>query len=514
MCPSGEEPQTLSLAGVESQQPNVAPCDPAVEQAAQPQAAVRDGGPLGAQSDELAPGAISPDLPSSDKELAHPAVPELAQTAARAGASEAPGNAGDSAAPGLDGPDSPDGSDGPAGQARARPRQGRAADRRAEERRKLATGSRGLTLNAFFGLRPHGAPVVATPKARCREGPDVLSPEPRKLRRLRRISEGALPPGHIEVYGSPWLQGLRPRLTEDGVDTRAECVVAIALDHASEAVRLGAEHLLHAAFPSNGSQLYITKLLGLRDEGIGKLRSGHKLSRVEPTTDACWILLQYRPLQLEPNLQAIQGLWRTPPGFFGELRVEGKYALFLQSGTKYEIRTNEQGFLTFAGWTADPARSSEKEIMWVKPAPEEGREYTCPWAAVEGQEPPPSLGDGQVVAAGIVRRQCNTSAGPEWLRGGMVLEYVASRRDQGGRARKLVEAALEVCRHEGVPELLSACDLNQVGHAFEGRSISARKAHDQWGFVPIKEKEWEYRRLAQYSKESSVLFMVKQCERQ
>merc|ERR1711972_1018584 len=92
-----------------------------------------------------------------------------------------------------------------------------------------------------------------------------------------------------------------------------------------------------------------------------------------------------------------------------------------------------------------------------------------------------SLG-GCTVGAAILSKQVHTRVGPAHLQGGAVLGY---------------------------NELFSACDLNQTGRAFEGKSCSALVAHRRWGFEDIDQEEWVDRRFQGYSKESNVKYMVK-----
>lgn len=113
-----------------------------------------------------------------------------------------------------------------------------------------------------------------------------------------------------------------------------------------------------------------------------------------------------------------------------------------------------------------------------------------------------------MVGAAILSQQSRTKAGPLHLRSGMVLEYIASRRLQGGSGYRMVLAAQELCRLRGYVELFSAVDRGQVGFAFKGSAVSAMEAHLRWGFQDIDPEEWIERRFCEYSRESSVHFMV------
>eukprot|EP00747_Dinoflagellata_sp_TGD_P064494 gnl/TRDRNA2_/TRDRNA2_153931_c0_seq1.p1 gnl/TRDRNA2_/TRDRNA2_153931_c0~~gnl/TRDRNA2_/TRDRNA2_153931_c0_seq1.p1 ORF type:complete len:549 (-),score=116.17 gnl/TRDRNA2_/TRDRNA2_153931_c0_seq1:103-1749(-) len=120
------------------------------------------------------------------------------------------------------------------------------------------------------------------------------------------------------------------------------------------------------------------------------------------------------------------------------------------------------------------------------------------------------IGPEQVVGAAVLRRQQNTGVGPKSLRETLVLEYIAANRIAGGSGYPLVLAAAEVCRLLGFPELFSACDLSQDGHAFAGKATPAMEAHRRWGFQDIDPEEWQERRLDEYTRDSNVHFMVKQ----
>merc|ERR1712187_737697 len=73
---------------------------------------------------------------------------------------------------------------------------------------------------------------------------------------------------------------------------------------------------------------------------------------------------------------------------------------------------------------------------------------------------------GCTVGAAVFSMQVHTRVGPAHLRGGAVLEYIASKRHVGGKAHLLIVAASQICRLLGLKEIFSACDLNQTGRAF------------------------------------------------
>jgi len=118
------------------------------------------------------------------------------------------------------------------------------------------------------------------------------------------------------------------------------------------------------------------------------------------------------------------------------------------------------------------------------------------------------LGENTVAAA-ILSKQVHTKVGPTHLRGGAVLEYIASKKEIGGKAHLLISAASEICRVLGLKELFSACDLSQDGHAFQGKSMTALAAHRRWGFEDIDQEEWRDRRFGMYTRTSNVHYMMK-----
>lgn len=113
-----------------------------------------------------------------------------------------------------------------------------------------------------------------------------------------------------------------------------------------------------------------------------------------------------------------------------------------------------------------------------------------------------------VTAAAVLVRQQHTFVGPKHLQGGMVLEYIVSQPGRG-KAFLLVQAGVEVSRLMGHRELFSACDMNQIGQAFDEKAQQALAAHQRWGFQEINPKEWRDRRFGEYTRQSNVKFMVK-----
>eukprot|EP00927_Polykrikos_kofoidii_P044246 TRINITY_DN38264_c0_g1_i1.p1 TRINITY_DN38264_c0_g1~~TRINITY_DN38264_c0_g1_i1.p1 ORF type:complete len:968 (+),score=185.92 TRINITY_DN38264_c0_g1_i1:51-2906(+) len=93
-----------------------------------------------------------------------------------------------------------------------------------------------------------------------------------------------------------------------------------------------------------------------------------------------------------------------------------------------------------------------------------------------------------VVGAALLRRCCNFRLGPGRLQGGAVLEYVAVRREAGGKGFLLVSAAEEVSRLMGFVELFSACDA--PGEVSASRASAAAAAHRRWGFEDYGSDTW------------------------
>ncbi|CAE8603102.1 unnamed protein product, partial [Polarella glacialis] len=101
----------------------------------------------------------------------------------------------------------------------------------------------------------------------------------------------------------------------------------------------------------------------------------------------------------------------------------------------------------------------------------------------------------------------------------IVIDYIASRRQLGGRGWPMVLAAEELCRQQGIGSLWSAADLTQDGvgaepglseTSVERRGPSAVDAHKRWGFVESSKKEWRTVGLELYDESRCrVLYMRK-----
>eukprot|EP00929_Paragymnodinium_shiwhaense_P056551 TRINITY_DN28303_c0_g1_i2.p1 TRINITY_DN28303_c0_g1~~TRINITY_DN28303_c0_g1_i2.p1 ORF type:complete len:552 (+),score=137.00 TRINITY_DN28303_c0_g1_i2:63-1718(+) len=193
-------------------------------------------------------------------------------------------------------------------------------------------------------------------------------PTPNRGNQAAKASLPGLPAGCIDVYRHrKVLQGFSPT----AANASGVYMLGAALKDTTEAVRIGCEKMLHEAFECEGSRGSITRMVGLRPEGLGPLRSGRRLSRAEPV--------------------AVVG---------------------------------------------------ESWLVW--------------------QLARDSHGGEAVVGAAIVSRSKKPRTGPEWLKGGATLEYIAVNKEAGGKGFHLVAAAEELCRSQGLPELFSAADLNQA----------------------------------------------------